>query len=122
MSRSPSWYADVPTRPPARAPAPTTGGRWRKTCGAICAAWGYGCQRLAPHPGLRHRHGRGEFERVAAPGQTSFPRVEQLVAVAESRSGETELSSARATGTRLEAAAKRRARAVAPAAVEVADA
>jgi hypothetical protein len=41
--------------------------------------------RLPAHAGDVHRNERGPFTRVAAPGQTTFSRVEQLVAAATRR-------------------------------------
>jgi hypothetical protein len=81
-SRSPSWYADVPTRTPAPA---VPRGPARGSCSAVDTETGLRC-RLPAHPGDVHRHERGPFTRVAAPGQTSFARVEQLVAAATAHS------------------------------------
>lgn len=80
---SPSWYAEVPARPPPARPAPS-GGAWKKPCTARDAQTGLRC-RLLEHPGHPHASERGPFELAAAPGQVTFEKVEGLVAVATSR-------------------------------------
>lgn len=41
--------------------------------------------RLPAHADVVHRNERGPFTNVAAPGQTTFAKVEQLVAAATAR-------------------------------------
>jgi hypothetical protein len=83
-SLSPSWFSQVQARPP---PAPrAAGGRWTGTCRAVDAETGLRC-RLPAHGDKGHRSERGPFHLVAAPGQATFARVEQLAAAAESRCG-----------------------------------
>lgn len=59
--------------------APVVAGRARGSCKAVDAATGRQC-KLPQHPEHpeQHRHERGMFHRVAAPGTTSFPLREAL--------------------------------------------
>lgn len=80
-SRSPSWYAQVPTRTAASPPPRRPG---LGSCTAVDASNGLRC-KLPAHGDDNHAHERGRFTRVAAPGQVSFPKVEELVARATAR-------------------------------------
>lgn len=79
--RVPDWYAKVPSRVPA---APPPRGPGRGSCPAVNADTGLPC-RLPAHVKGDHHDGRTRFVRLAAPGQTSFPRVEQLLVHAQAR-------------------------------------
>jgi hypothetical protein len=82
--RSPTWYADVPSRAAA---APPPRGPGRGSCTAVCADTGRQC-RLPAHAGDGHAHERGRFTRVAAPGQTIFPARAALEVAAFARPGD----------------------------------
>lgn len=59
--------------------------RWSKTCSAICAESGKRCALPAHSAGTAHAYGRTKFTRVAAPGQTFFPKAAELEARAHNR-------------------------------------
>jgi len=67
----------LPPHAPELAPA-VVSDSWRGSCKAICAETGRQC-RMPAHPlePDRHRHERGPFFRVAAPGQ-AFTRRDLL--------------------------------------------
>ena len=59
---------------------------WRAECCAVDADTGRKCRRLA-HADVVHRHERGTFTRLAAPGQTHFADRERLERFASRSTG-----------------------------------
>lgn len=59
---------------------------WKAECCAVDADTGRKCRRLA-HTDVVHRHERGTFTRLAAPGQTHFADRERLERFASRSTG-----------------------------------